>query len=90
MWARWTILPYNRGARLFLIFLLPDYILKQAALMDIEKKKRNRDPEDAAGAVWKSAAFPRKEASTVVTEMTPQPFGKSSIFILPSIFCITF
>lgn len=32
---------YNRGARLFYppIFLLLDYILKQAALMDIEKKK---------------------------------------------------
>lgn len=37
----------------------------------------------------KSAAFPRKEASTVVTEMTAA-LRKEFDFHLPSIFCITF
>ena len=37
----------------------------------------------------KSAAFPRKEASTVVTEMTAA-LRKEFGFHLPSIFCITF
>lgn len=138
---------YNRGARLFYppIFLLLDYVLKQAALMDIEKKKEiviqktrqelyeecgitvktlgrtiNKLKEDGVISLKKgkitmtleqyhlarktnsslcellrdncfqtASAFPRKEASTVVTEMTAA-LRKEFGFHLPSIFCITF